>query len=884
MLSDAELLLWFQRLEIPSQTQAIINHIRSSGPTRRVGGGRRNVSGRYPSRKMGFTVQFESHRVELAEIYCMEHDAAILEYYDQPPSIKLDYRSAAGKRIAPLHTADFFVIRRDGAGWTECKTEEELRRLAEQSPHRYVFRDGSWRCPPGEEYARPLGLDYTLRSAQEIDWVFQANILFLEDYFDRKAGVCSKASELILAQVSALPGITLQQLVDTLGESCRGDDIYTLIAQKRLHVDLHAARLTEPNKVTVFPNESAAASSFPTLQFSTTHLEQVAAGRTIQWDSRSWQLIQIDNMTATLLRDDAVRVELPRRVYDQFIKERRITEKGRNALPSPSTTVVEAIAKASENDLREANRRFACVCEGLRGQGDPSNIPTRTLRRWISKYQMAERTYGSGFLGLLPASSQRGNRTSRLPAKTARLLADALENDYESIKQKSRRICWLGLQRKCEQEGALAPSYKTFCLAVRQRSGFNQTLKREGHRAAYRQESFYWELDMKTPHHGERPFEIAHIDHTELDVELVCSISGRRLGRPWVTILMDAFSRRCLAAYLTFDNPSSCSCMMVLRECVYRHARLPQILVVDGGREFESIYFETLLARYHCTKKSRPPAKSRFGSVCERLFGTTNSQFVHNLKGNTQATRNVREITKGIDPKRQAVWSLQDLREHLQHYLYEVYDTMDHPALGRAPCEMYGQGLAATGSRTHRGITYDREFYICTLPSTRKGSARVDATRGIKVHYLNYWCEAFRRPGVAGQSVEVRYDPFDIGTVYAFVDRLWTECHSEYFGTFHGRSWKEMMLAAEEVRKRHRDHSGSFALRARSLAEFLDATEMRESVLTQRLKDLASRSTSSASAEVDIAAPAVTNHEHTGHVKNDAPDTTNYTVEIYGEF
>ena len=96
---------------------------------------------------------------------------------------------------------------------------------------------------------------------------------------------------------------------------------------------------------------------------------------------------------------------------------------------------------------------------------------------------------------------------------------------------------------------------------------------------------------------------------------------GRILGRPWYTMLTDAFSRRLLAIFLTFDPPSYRSCMMVLRECVRRHGRLPQSLVVDGGKEFGSVYFDTLLARFECTKKTRPPAKARFGSVCERLFG-----------------------------------------------------------------------------------------------------------------------------------------------------------------------------------------------------------------------------------------------------------------------
>src|SRR5262245_53008735 len=110
MLSSDGLFSWFQQLDIPEQTRAIIDSIRSSCPARRVGGGKSNVSGRYPSRKMGVSIQFESHRVELAGIYEMEHDPEVLEYYDQPSTIKLDYESCVGKRMGVLHTPDFFII------------------------------------------------------------------------------------------------------------------------------------------------------------------------------------------------------------------------------------------------------------------------------------------------------------------------------------------------------------------------------------------------------------------------------------------------------------------------------------------------------------------------------------------------------------------------------------------------------------------------------------------------------------------------------------------------------------------------------------------------------------------------------------------------------
>jgi hypothetical protein len=79
VLGHDALLSWFQKLDLPEPTRSVIHHIRSSGPSRRVGGGSSNVCGRYPSKKMGVTIQFESHRVELAGIYEMEHDASVLE-------------------------------------------------------------------------------------------------------------------------------------------------------------------------------------------------------------------------------------------------------------------------------------------------------------------------------------------------------------------------------------------------------------------------------------------------------------------------------------------------------------------------------------------------------------------------------------------------------------------------------------------------------------------------------------------------------------------------------------------------------------------------------------------------------------------------------------
>ena len=131
--------------------------------------------------------------------------------------------------------------------------------------------------------------------------------------------------------------------------------------------------------------------------------------------------------------------------------------------------------------------------------------PLATVRRWAASYRAAETKYGNGYMGLLPRTNDRGNSTQRLPENTRLMMSEFITGDYETLKQKSMYISWIGLKRACEARNIQAPSYKTFCLAVRGKAGFWQTLKRQGRRAAYVQEPFYIELDLKTPRHGDHP-------------------------------------------------------------------------------------------------------------------------------------------------------------------------------------------------------------------------------------------------------------------------------------------------------------------------------------------------------------------------------------------
>jgi transposase InsO family protein len=849
MLDQQQLEEWARKLNLSEQAENVIYQIRSSPPVRRVGGGAGNVCGRYPSQKMGVTIQFESHRHELAAIFELEHDSSVIEYYDQPSSIKLNYAGKNGRRIGVIHTPDYFVLRTDSAGYEECKPEAALLRLAKQSPERYQRDEaGQWRCPPGEQFAGQYGFYYRLRSEADIDWVWQRNIQFLEDYLRADTPpVPASTQQTICALVAGKPGISLACLKRQTERVASADDIFTLIATDAVWVDLRSAPLVNLDQVHLFPSRDAALTRLYLSEAKTSAEDfphtpvMLAVGQTIIWDGNIRAIVNVGETSVALSDVEQSLIEIPRTQFERLVTTGRING-ARAEAPSLHPEAQRRLVEASQADLREANRRAELVRAHLRGVAPADGgVPERTLRLWVARYRAAETAYGAGYLGLLPQTARRGNRGRKLPEQTLNLMSEFIEREYETLRQRTKYAAYALLLHHCQERGALAPSYKTFSLEVKRRANAEQTFKRQGRRAAYQRQPFYWELELTTPRHGDRPFEICHLDHTEADIELRCEHTGRTLGRPWVTFLSDAYSRRLLAIWLTFDPPSYRSCMMALRECARRHQRFPQTLVVDGGRDFESVYFETLLARFECTKKSRPPAQPRFGSVCERLFGTATTQFFNNLLGNTQLTRQVRLMTKSVDPKAEAVWTLGRLHARLSEWAYEIYDSQEHPALGQSPGEAFAAGLIHSGHRPHRLIAYDEQFQLLTLPTTRKGTAKIIPSRGVKINGLYYWSDQFRDPSVENTQVPVRYDPYDLGLAWAFVARRWVRCVSEYHAVFHGRSEKELMIASDELRARKRVHSHQFSVTASRLAAFLQSVETEESLLEQRLKDIAMR-------------------------------------------
>ena len=88
------------------------------------------------------------------------------------------------------------------------------------------------------------------------------------------------------AYVSAVPGITLDRLLQFTKGSVSADAIFGMIAANILYVNLHAAPLAEPSRVKVYSSPEAASPASPCgpvepqrISPSTLH-----CGNTLIWD------------------------------------------------------------------------------------------------------------------------------------------------------------------------------------------------------------------------------------------------------------------------------------------------------------------------------------------------------------------------------------------------------------------------------------------------------------------------------------------------------------------------------------------------------------------------------------------------------------------------
>lgn len=753
-------------LGLPPEGAALVRHIFAADPARTVRAGTRNVTGRYPSR-FGTTRQYES-KGELALILEYEQDPDVVAYVDQPdPPLKLD---------GHLGVQDFFVLGRTAGKWVQVKPEAALMRSSIDRPGYFVFDEptGRWRCPSGEAFAAKYGLGFEVRSETQINHVLIRNARDLAGTLDGPAPDAA-LSEAVHALVIADPGIVIGQLV---ARGADPDALRWLIASRDLYVDLAVHVLADVDHTPVFPDRATAealAHRHPAAWAvgMRPRLVDLVPGRRLMWGDREWSVVTTENEKVTLLDPDGRIRSVARTDLEGLITSGAIAPvEAEDPMALAYAGACEEWRQAGPKRQQAALLRHEHVREYRRTKLVPGNskgASKRTIERWERRQREAERQTGHPLVGLLPEPNL-GNRTDKVDRKIRQIGDDVIKTLYLTVAKPNTTTTHGDIALRCELEGlkGFEPTDRTVRAWIKQLNPYEVERARAGRKAAYRLQPYVVRDPDSEPVDGDRSWAVGHIDHTRLDYETP-------LGRPWVSAYRDPFDDRTLARVVSFAGPSAATDLRLMRRCAERHYRLTEVVVLDQGSEGKSVDFQQLCALYEVEARYRPKSAARFGANLERNFGTCNTQVLYATLGNTQATKNVRQLTPEVDPRRHALLLLQDLDDLFNRY-DEVVENQVRAPSGMSTRQRYAASMALHGQRPHRIITDLEAFYFDSMPSVDRGGTRVvHAAAGVNVGGNDYQHERFEHGEIVGAKVPVRYDPDDISHVFVFVEGEWVE-------------------------------------------------------------------------------------------------------------
>ncbi|WP_225913744.1 Mu transposase C-terminal domain-containing protein [Leptolyngbya ohadii] len=347
--------------------------------------------------------------------------------------------------------------------------------------------------------------------------------------------------------------------------------------------------------------------------------------------------------------------------------------------------------------------------------------------------------------------------------------------------------------------------------------------------------------------------QVWQVDHTRADV-LVVDQSGEVLGRPWLTIVVDTYSRCIMGIYLGFDAPSSAVVCLALRHAImpkqYSSAYelqgnwgtygLPQYLYTDGGKDFRSQHLEqvaTELGIVLCLRR-----KPSDGGIVERPFGTFNTQFFSTLPG--YVSSNVE--TRSPAAESEACLTLMQLEQMLVRYIVDHYN----PAVDARMGDQSRIGRWEAGRIAQLPLLVDRELDLCLM---RRDQRKVYRSGYIQFANLTYQGEHLA--AYAGESVILRYDPRDITTVLVYQGKGSKE---EFLTRAHAQGWEtETLSYAEAQAISERKREAGRAISNRTMLEEVRDRETRIRKLQKQQKQQENVSVTPDVAVIDVLAVQV---------------------------
>lgn len=448
--------------------------------------------------------------------------------------------------------------------------------------------------------------------------------------------------------------------------------------------------------------------------------------------------------------------------------------------------ICEDLSMIPDKKLEEAKNRYAAIKPliGLKSRkatekrANELNISPTTLYNWIRAYET------SGQLSALASLKPKGGKGKSRLSKEQDEIIDIVLNEYYLTKLKPTvQRAYELVASKCKQADVKLPSQSSVIRRARALSESQVLKRREGNKAVEK-----FEFNQGEYPDGLYPLHVLQIDHTKADIILVDDEYRQELGRPWITMAIDVYSRMVAGFYISFESPGYFATGQTLYnsmlpkdklkkkyqfESEYPIWGIPNMIHMDNAKEFRGIDLQHVCDEYGINIVWRPVGKARFGAHIERLLGSL-SKYIHTLEGTTFSNiANKREY----DPQKKANMTLNEFEKWLTILIADVYHKKIHSQLDMTPLQMYTDGIFGTTDQPPRGLPKrieDEQFlYVNLLPkderSIQKYGIQLD-----KIYYygevLNAWIDSYEI--IRGHKIKrkfiIRRDPRDISNIWFF--------------------------------------------------------------------------------------------------------------------
>lgn len=190
-----------------------------------------------------------------------------------------------------------------------------------------------------------------------------------------------------------------------------------------------------------------------------------------------------------------------------------------------------------------------------------------------------------------------------------------------------------------------------------------------------------------------RVLEVVEADGNKVDVVLVDPTENVEIGRPYLTLLVDRYSKCILSYVLSLIPFSNVTVLKALKGAVNEENGLPggsiEKIIVDNGCDYISNATKNLCNHMGTTIEYGAPRDPNSKPFVERLFRTLNSQLIHQLEGTTFSN----PTDKGdYDSVKFCSISLEQLDDYISKWI-SIYHQSLHDGLKDIPIQVWNQSV-----------------------------------------------------------------------------------------------------------------------------------------------------------------------------------------------